>query len=112
MFILNNNDHIQFKDKRRILPVLICNFFAGDQCTIIEGRAPESVETKFISLDLADTSEECIDMVKKYPDAVGMYWVSPCYDTKFEKTCYAIYETFEPQDIDESQLGPYYICKF
>ena len=92
-------------------------FFLGEQCTIVEGKPSEKVQDKNIYLDRVDTSEECIDLVKKYPDAVGMQWMSrypnagPPHDDTTRK-CYAMYETFDPQDLDTEYTQMYYICKF
>ena len=72
---------------------------------------------KNIFLDRVDTSEECIDLVKKYPEAVGMQWMSrfpnagsPTDDTR--RKCYAMYENFDPQDLDLRYTQTYYVCKF
>ena len=54
-------------------------------------------------------------MVKKYPDAVAMYWIRAGWGGDDAKTCHATFEKFETLDdlmIDEKWTGVYYICKF
>ena len=63
-------------------------------------------------MDLAETSEVCIDMVKKYPDATAMYWESYGADAK---KCHATFEKFETQDdlmLQYDYGGMVYICIF
>ena len=88
-------------------------FFTGDQCNIKEGAAHESQQAKLVSLRQAETSEECIDMVKKYPDAIGMYWGYPRsgnYDHR--GMCHAMYEKFDPNCIDDRLWSRDYFCEF
>ena len=98
-------------DKKYRLSV---DFFTGDQCNIKEGRAHESQRAKLVSLRQAETSEECIDMVKKYPDAIGMYWASTgwVHSGDDEKMCHAMFEKFDPNCIDDGLYNSYYFCEF